>query len=123
MSYNPPPAFLCPQLRNKLPITEVKRSTTTYNSRMIERLLTCSCAAARWDPPGGRKQCCHHLFGKQRDISLYLQQVEDQGERCSDREENETAADQVGRPDAVQRAIRVAEHRGYAGHHFFNFGC
>lgn len=56
-------------------------------------------------------------------MSLYLQQVEHQGEEDSDREEDETPSDQVGRPDIVQGAVGIAEHRGDDGHHFFSFGC
>lgn len=123
--------FLCPKLGNKLLITEVKLpSRTIYNSLIIIFslqsaccLLTCPRAAAWRDPPGRRKQSCHHLLGKQCDISLYLQQVEHQGEGRSDCEEDETPADQVGRPDVVQGAVRIAEHRGDDGHHFFSFGC
>lgn len=89
----------------------------------LRRALTGSCAAARRDPPGGREQSCHHLLGKQGDVSLYLQQVEHQGEERADGEEDQTPADQVGRPDVVQRAVGIAEHRGDDGHHFFGFGC
>lgn len=86
-------------------------------------LLTSSCAAAWRDPPGRRKQSCHHLLGKECDISLYLEQVEHQGEESSDGEEDETPADQVGRPDVVQGAVGIPEHGGDDGHHFFSFGC
>ena len=56
-------------------------------------------------------------------MSLYLQQVEHQGEEHSDCEEDDTPADEIGGPDVVQGAVGAAEHRGDDGHHFFSFGC
>lgn len=87
------------------------------------RQLTCPSAAARWDPPGRGEQRCHHLLWKQRDMPLYLEQVEHQGERRPDGEEHQTPADEVGRADVVQGAVGVAEHRGDDGHHLVSFGC
>lgn len=90
---------------------------------MNQHLLTCPSPAAWRDPPGGRKQSCHHLLGEKSDFSLNLQQVEHQGEGRPNREEDKTPAEEVGRPDAVQGAVRWSEHRGYDGHHLSGFGC
>lgn len=105
-------------------LCEIDRKLTILNTLMNTRLwsrLTCSCTAARWDPPGRWKQSCHHLIWKQGDMSLYLQQVEHQGEEDSDREEDETPPDQVGDPAVVQRAAGAPEHRGDDGHHLLSF--
>lgn len=56
-------------------------------------------------------------------MPLDLQQVEHQGEEGAHGEEDETPADQVGRPDVVQGAVGVAEHRGDDAHHLLGFRC
>lgn len=106
-------------------MTDKRGQTALQNNSKLHQQtsLTCPRAAAWRDPPGGGEQSCHHLLGKQGDVSLYLEQVEHQGEGRADREEDETSADQVGRPDVVQRAVGIPEHRGDDGHHLFSFGC
>lgn len=82
--------------------------------------LTCRCPAARRHPPGGGEERGDDLVGKQRDVTLDLQQVQHQRHEGAHHEKHDAALHQVlpprrggaagGLPLRTSRAGRRALH-------------